>query len=157
MIKLYEPRLKDLWFRKKFMNDPETMSFNHAWGGTIPFPESEWPGWYNHWIISHDHKRFYRYLTKQESDEFIGETAYHFDEERKIWLADIIVVSMYRGRGYGTQGLVLLCKEAAANGIDVLRDDIAIDNTSVSLFLKSGFSEEYRTDEIIMLKKDLRE
>ncbi len=157
MIKLYEPRLEDLWFRKKFMNDQETMSYNHAWGGTIPFPESEWSRWYDHWIICHDNKRFYRYLVKQESDEFIGEIAYHFDDERKIWLADIIVDSMYRGRGYGTQGLQLLCKEAAKNGIDVLRDDMAIDNSSVSLFLKNGFSEEYRTGEIIMLKKDLRE
>ncbi len=157
MIKLYKPQLEDLWFRKKFMNDEETMSYNHAWGGTIPFPESEWPGWYNYWIIYHEDKRFYRYLVKQESNEFIGEIAYHFDDEKKIWLADVIVASMYRGKGYGTQGLILLCKEAQKNGIDVLRDDIAIDNKSVSMFLKNGFSEEYRTEEIIMLKKDLRE
>jgi hypothetical protein len=26
----------------------------------------------NHWIIYHDAKRFYRYIVKQESDEFIG-------------------------------------------------------------------------------------
>lgn len=155
MVRLYEPRLEDLWFRKEFMSDIETMSYNHAWGGTIPFPESEWPRWYDHWIRCHDGKRFYRYLAKQESDEFIGEIAYHFDGERKIWLADIIVASLYRGRGYGTQGLALLCEEAVKNGIDVLRDDIAIDNLAVSMFLKNGFSEEYRTGEIIMLKKDL--
>ena len=65
------------------------------------------------------------------------------------------MTSLYRGRGYGTQGLALLCEEAVKNGIDVLRDDIAIDNPAVSMFLKNGFSEEYRTGEIIMLKKDL--
>ena len=36
-----------------------------------------------------------------------------------------------------------------------LHDDIAIDNPAIRLFLKAGFYEEYRTDEIIMLKKDL--
>lgn len=156
MIRLYEPRLEDLWFRQKFMSDESTMSYNHAWGGTIPFPESKWPEWYNDWVIHHDNKRFYRYLMKCGSDEFIGEIAYYFDNDRKIWLADIIIDSGYRGRGYGTQGLNLLCKTAAESGIEVLYDDIAIDNPAVSLFLKNGFIEEYRTDEIIMLKKDLR-
>ena len=28
----------------------------------------------------------YRYLVKQESDEFVGEIAYHFDDERKTWI-----------------------------------------------------------------------
>lgn len=36
-----------------------------------------------------------------------------------------------------------------------LWDDIAIDNPAIRLFLKNGFSEEYRTEEIIMLKKEL--
>ena len=34
-------------------------------------------------------------------------------------------------------------------------DDIAIDNPAITLFLRHGFVEEYRTDEIIMLKKEL--
>lgn len=33
---------KDLWFRQMFMADEETMSYNHNWGGAIPFPEEEW-------------------------------------------------------------------------------------------------------------------
>ena len=37
------------------------------------------------------------------------------------------------------------------------RDDIAIDNPAARLFLKAGFTEEYRTDEIIMLKKELKQ
>ncbi len=41
------------------------------------------------------------------------------------------------------------------NGVSVLYDDIAIDNPSITLFLRHGFVEEYRTDEIIMLKKEL--
>ena len=155
MIVFYRPEPSDLWFRKQFMSDPETMSYNHAWGGTIPFPESEWSEWYEYWLIAHENKRFYRYLQDSETGAFVGEAAYHYDDARKIWLADIIVASAYRGRGYGVQGLLLLCRAAAGHGIDVLYDDIAIDNPAISLFLKLGFTEEYRTDEIIMLRKKL--
>ena len=156
MIELYKPEPKDLWFRKKFLADEDTMSYNEAWGGTIPFPESTWADWYDRWLVHHDHKRFYRYLRDPETQNFVGEIACHYDEERKIWLADVIVASAYRGKGYGSEGLQLLCEAAKENGVDVLRDNIAIDNPAAHLFLKAGFTEEYRTDEIIMLKKDLR-
>ena len=156
MILLYKPRPEDLWFREQMMSDPETMSYNHAWGGTIPFPESMWASWYDHWLIHHENKRFYRYLRDSGSGSYVGEAACHYDDERSIWLADVIVASEYRGRGYGSEGLRLLCGAAKANGVDVLRDDIAIDNPAIRLFLKAGFTEEYRTDEIIMLKKDLK-
>lgn len=155
MIKLYTPKLQDLWFREKFMADEATMSYNHAWGGTIPFPESEWESWYEYWLVKHEDKRFYRYLQIEETGAFAGEIAYHYDEEREIWVADVIVASEYRGKGFGSAGLKLLCEAAAQNGIDVLRDDIAIDNPAITVFLKAGFAEEYRTDEIIMLRKVL--
>lgn len=155
MIILYKPKLEDLWFREQFMSDPETMSYNHAWGGTIPFPKDRWSSWYDHWLIHHDNKRFYRYLQDSVSGAYVGEIAYHYDNEREIWVADVIVASEYRGKGYGSEGLRLLCEAAVNHGIDVLRDDIAIDNPAIRMFLKAGFAEEYRTDEIIMLKKNL--
>ena len=46
-IILYTPSLENLWFRQKMMADEETMSYNHAWGGTIPFPKEAWHGWYD--------------------------------------------------------------------------------------------------------------
>ena len=155
MITTYKPELQDLWFRQRFMADEATMSYNAAWGGTVSFPENEWESWYGHWLIHHEGKRFYRYLKDLETGAFVGEIAYHYDEERCIWLADVIVSSDHRGKGYGTVGLQLLCQAAAKNGIDILRDDIAIDNPARAMFLKAGFNEEYRTDGIIMLKKDL--
>lgn len=88
-------------------------------------------------------------------DQIIGETAYHFDEEREIHIADIIVYAKYRGKGFKEQGLRLLCEAAKANGVEILYDNIAVDNQAIKLFLKLGFYEEYRTDEIIMLKKTL--
>lgn len=135
----YKPEIEDLWFRRKFMSDEATMSYNHAWGGTIPFPESVWSAWYDDWLVHPENKRFYRYLREPESKEFVGEAACHFDGNRGIWIADVIIASWYRRRGYGTQGLHLLCKAAASMGVDLLYDDMAIDNPALSLFLKTAF------------------
>ena len=154
LISPYMPALDDLWFKQKMMEDPETMSYNHAWGGTIPFPRGKWDDWYDCWIVNHENKRYYRYL-KKNSGQLIGEIAYHYDKDSDRYLADVIIEAPYRGKGYGAAGLDLLCSAAKRNGVNVLYDDIAIDNPGITLFLKHGFTEEYRTDDIIMLKREL--
>ena len=151
---LYIPKLEDLWFKEEMLADPETMSYNHAYGGTIPFPRERWANWYKRWVTHHENKRFYRYLM-QPDGTFVGEIAYRLDDERGMYMADVLVHAKYRGLGCGRTGLELLCQASKKNGIDVLYDDIAIDNPAVSLFLRYGFTEEYRTDEIVMLKKQL--
>ena len=50
---------------------------------------------------------------------------------------------------------MLLCETAEANGIKELYDDIAIDNSSVALFLKCGFAEVLRTSEYVLVKKEM--
>ncbi|MBA2212975.1 GNAT family N-acetyltransferase [Sellimonas intestinalis] len=154
MIKLVVPSLEDMWFREQLINDEKTMEFNKKWGGTIHFPRDKWESWYDYWVRNPDGKRFYRYIL-DDNNMFVGEIAYHFDENRQIYIADIIVMAKYRGKGYGSLGLNLLCECAKQNGIEFMFDDIVIDNPAVSLFLKNGFYEEYRTDDYIMLKKTL--
>ena len=83
------------------------------------------------------------------------EVAYHFDEARGLYLADVLVHAPYRSRGYGRAGLRLLCAAAKVNGIKVLHDDIAADNPAVSLFLEEGFVEVTRASGAILLKKEL--
>ena len=61
MLTLYEPKYEDLWFRQMMLADEDTMSYNHAWGGTIPWPEDKWSGWYDYWIACHEGKRYYFY------------------------------------------------------------------------------------------------
>lgn len=155
MIGLYIPQFEELSFRRTLMSDPATMSYNQKWGGTIDFPRERWREWYDFWIVGHENLRFYRYLQNSDTSEFVGETAYHFDRERNAYTADIIVYSKHRRKGFGTQGLRLLCAAAKENGVKTLYDDIAVDNPSISLFIKNGFVEEYRTDEYIMMKKNL--
>ena len=155
MLEIYKPRIEDLWFREKYLSDEETMSYNNPWGGVIPFPESEWKRWHDIWVNGNDGTHFYRYLKDGDTGDFVGEIAYHFDDDRDIWLADVIITSEYRGRGYGKQGLKMLCRLASENGIGILYDDIAIGNPAIALFRENGFTEKYRTDEYILLKKDL--
>ena len=153
MIKLVIPTPEDMWFRESLLADEETMSYNHAWGGTIPFPKEDWKAWYDHWITDHEDKRFYRYL--KDENGFVGEAAYHYDPEYDGYVADVIIFSKFRGRGYGAEGLRLLCVAAKENGITALYDDIAIDNSAIKMFLGQGFHECCRTEEKIVLKKDL--
>ena len=153
-LSLYKPEYKDLKFRQQMLSDEETMKYNHAWGGTISFPEERWQEWYDRWIVHSEGNRYYRYL-KNEDGEFVGEIAYHFDCDLNGYIADVIVHAKYRNRGYGGQALEMLCDVARENGVSVLYDDIAIDNPAIGLFLKHGFSEEYRTKEKIVLKKEL--
>ena len=152
-LELYKPTLEDLWFRQKMLEDDETMSYNAHWGGAVPFPEEDWKDWYDHWVINNEDNRFYRYV--KDGDNFIGEIAYHFDKTYNGYVANVIVYAKYRNRGYGTEALNMLCEAVKESGASVLYDDIAIDNPAISLFLKAGFKEEYRTNEIILLKKEL--
>lgn len=154
MLETTVPALEDLWFRQKLLADEDTMSYNHAWGGAIPFPQEEWRDWYDHWVVHHDNRRYYRYL-KNGNDGFVGEIAYHYDPEYDGYVADVIVFSGFRGKGYGRRGLEILCAAAKENGIAALYDDMAVDNPAIGLFLKCGFSEEYRTEDKIILKKCL--
>ena len=151
---IYEPTLEDLWFRKSMLEDENTMSYNKAWGGVVSFPEERWKDWFERWIINHENMRYYRYL-KNEEGLFIGEIAYHFDSKYDGFVVNVLIHSKYRNKGYGTLGLRMLCEIAKNSGITCLYDDIAIGNPGISIFLKFGFTEQYRTNEIILLKKVL--
>lgn len=153
MIGLYTPAVEDLWFKAQMLGDEQTMSYNHAYGGTISFPEEKWGNWHDRWILNHENKRFYRYIKAEET--FIGEVACHLDENRGIYLADVVVYAPYRGKGYGRRGLLLLCEMAKEMGVRKLYDEIAIDNPAIALFLACGFTEERRSDEVVLVKKVL--
>ena len=154
VVSFYKPSLEDLWFRQAMMADPETMSYNRAWGGTIPFPHDKWGKWYEIWVKNPD-KRLYRYITAGKSRSFVGEAAYRYDEARQIYLADIVISAKCRRRGYGKAGLELLCAEARKAGIAELYDDIAADNPGIALLLQCGFREVSRTEEAILMKREL--
>ena len=153
-LTLYRPELDELVWRETWLNDPETMSYNHAYGGTIQFPRERWADWYARWI-GDEEERYFRYLRRGDSGEFVGNIAYYSDEKFGGCMCEVLISAPYRGRGFGRQGLALLCEAARANGVKRLVDNIAIDNPAVTLFLQVGFRERERTDEYILLEKDL--
>ena len=155
MLNLYTPSLNDLYFCQMLLSDYDTMQYNHAYGGTISFPKEKQQSWYKKWIETSSQEYFYRYLQNTDTKEFVGEVAYHFDNNRNIFICDIIILAKFRENGYGTIGLNLLCNAAKENGIKEIFDDIAADNPAIKLFLKSGFNIEYKTKDIIMVKKVL--
>ncbi|MBO4623139.1 MAG: GNAT family N-acetyltransferase [Bacilli bacterium] len=154
MVKLYKPKINDLWFKELMLSDEETMSYNLMWGGTIPFPKEEWEDWYDYWIVNHDNKRFYRYVV-DEDDNYVGKVAYHYDANEDKYLIDVIIYSKYRHKGYGEDSLKSLLDVARNNGIKIVYDNIAKDNKAISLFLKLGFIIDYEEDKFIYLKKEL--
>lgn len=85
----------------------------------------------------------------------MGEIAYRWDPEYESFIMDVIVHARYRGRGYGGAGLELLCDAARGRGVATLRDNVALDNPAIGLFLRHGFAEEWRSDEFVMLRRDL--
>lgn len=153
MMKLYKPSLSDLRFRQQLLSDPKTMEYNHAWGGTIEFPEKRWAAWYKKWLGGGGH-HFYRYLVNDAGD-FVGEVAYHYDDNLVMYLCDVIIMAKYRGKGYGRQGLDLLCQAAKENGLTELCDTIASDNPAISLFLNCGFAEIGKDLDSVMVRKVL--
>ena len=155
MIEVFKPNLDDLWFRQMLLADSETMSYNNAWGGTIPFPREEWSAWYRHWLEAPESKRYYRYLHDAGAGVFVGEIAYHYDTQREIHICDVIILAKYRKQGFGMAGIQLLCEAAKENGISVLYDDIAADNPSYRLFLRNGFEICSQNDDVILVRKAL--
>lgn len=154
-LQLYKPVLDELDFRQRLLSDPGTMAYNHAYGGAIGFPRERWEDWYARWIEHGAGERFYRYLYHGAGQAFIGEIAYHYDSEFDAYICDVLVATEYRGQGFGRQGLELLCEAAKANGVKWLADNIAVDNPSIELFRKVGFRERLRTDEYVLVEKEL--
>lgn len=155
ILEIIIPKIEELSFKQELLSDEETMSYNHQFGGVIQFPKEKWKRWYEKWIGSKNPYYFYRYLYSIELKKYVGEIAYHYEKETNRYLCDVIVHAKYRGNGFGKEGLNLLCQCAKKNGIHTLYDDILLDNPSVHLFLKNGFIEEERTNEVVIVKKRL--
>lgn len=110
MLELYKPYVSDLWFRKNMLSDEQTMSTTMLVEGQFCFSEERWVDWYDKWIENHNGERFYRYI--RENNTYIGEVAYYFDVEEKTYVANIVVYAIYRGKGYGREGLLLFMRSS---------------------------------------------
>ena len=149
MIKLVQPQITDLKYRKKLLKDKKTMAFNKINGGTVDFNEKIWKSWYQLWM--NDTKHYYAYVYDDEIKKYIGEVSYYFEEEYREYVLNIIIEYPYRHLGKGKVALELLCKQAKESGLRFLCDDIETNNPAKKLFLDLVWARE----NITMLKKRL--
>ena len=62
MLEWHIPSLDEMEFRQNLLADPQTMSYNARWGGTVDFPKERWQDWYRRWVSDATDGRFYAYL-----------------------------------------------------------------------------------------------
>lgn len=120
-IELYTPQLRDLWFRKNLLADPETMSYNKGYNlgfpqyhndtGCIDFPQKDWGKWYHRWVLNRP-ERFYAYLRKKGTGEFLGEVSLYQTDAPGVYEMGIVLHSACRGKGYAREGMALLLDAA---------------------------------------------
>lgn len=118
---LHVPELNEFWYRKKLMEDPETMSYNRGYDldfagydketGCIAFPKEEWESCYNY-FVGHEPERFYAYLVNTENGEFVGEVNAHKSVGHDWYDMGIVIEAKHRGKGYANEGLHLLLHHA---------------------------------------------
>ena len=148
-IKLKVPRYSDLHLRTKLLQDENTMSFNHDYGGTIIFDESKYKAWYEKWIDGIDRYYYYVYL----DNAFVGEAAYYLNDDK--YMISIIIDYNYRHMGIGNTVLSLLIDDAKQKGIKELYDEIAIDNPSINMFINNGFVITKKNINSVIIKKTI--
>lgn len=160
-VYLKVPKVSELHFRKEWMADPKTMSYNAGYGisdpsydyktGTITKTSEELISWFNDWTSNND--RYFAYIYDSEITEPIGEIYYYKSEG--LYNMGIVIDYKYRGRGYSYYALLELEKVAFINNnISELSDVIPNERVSaIKAFKKAGFSEIGRTKEAIKFGK----
>ena len=147
-VYLKVPNKNELKYRKEWMNDPKTMSYNAGFDielkgydkdtGTISKTDDELLEWYDKWI-GHEPDKFFAYIYVEDIEEPVGEIYYYLDGN--IHSMGIVIDYKYRGQGYSYSALLELEKVAfEKNKISELSDMIPIERIgAIKSFKKAGF------------------
>ena len=143
------PEIKDLYFKKELKEDPNTMDYNKGYdvsyngynynNGTIKTDINElkdlwYPKWINNWP-----QTYYAYITK-ENGSFIGETYAKWDEARNAYEIGIIIKGEYRGRGYSSTVIGLLCDKLKELGAKKLYHELPTERIgAIKAEINNGF------------------
>lgn len=149
-LSLHIPECEELWYRRKIMQDPETMSYNKGYDmnfegydkatGCIAFPEQEWADWHE-FFVGKEPQRFYAYIVRKEDGAWIGEVNVHRDGDAGRYEMGIVLEAKYRGKGYAEEALKLLLQHAFEDmGADKVHNDFEAERTAaVRTHLAAGF------------------
>ncbi|MDD4187428.1 MAG: GNAT family N-acetyltransferase [Bacilli bacterium] len=146
-IYLKIPTLEEYWYEQKVLSDPLTMQYNAGWEvsydgydydtGCIDFPENKWEKDYNRRL---EKNRFFAYIIKKETEEFIGYVNFHYNITQDRYDCGIVIEHAFRGKGYAKDALIELCLTAFFDyKIDKIYDSFEEDREALILFEKIGF------------------
>lgn len=163
-VELRIPNLEDMKYRKAWMLDPKTMSYNKGFNldipgydaktGTIKKSDEELQVWYKKWINNEPDRCFF-YIYEVGVNTPIGETYFYKDDEK--YKMGILIIDEYRGCGYSEPALRELMKIAFLKyGISELTDTFPISREAArKLFKKCGFVESNENREELIITKDM--
>ena len=147
-VKLVVPSVKDLWYRKECMADPDTMNYNagydvsyagyHYDTGCIDFPEDKWEDWYNTKMTKPNF--YYAYILDEESNEFVGYLNFNLDSNTGFATMGIVIEGVHRGKGYMRPALKAMIDIAKEKGVKVLTDTVPENRVgALKVFYDMGF------------------
>ena len=123
------PTKEDLVFKKELEADPQTMDYNAGYNvsfngynfqdGTI---EEDLDDLRENWLpkwVGHEPNKYFAFVRRKEDDKYVGEV-YFKDATEYGHEIGIVIKGEYRGRGYASEAIGLLCEKADSLGVDVL-------------------------------------
>ena len=145
-VYLKVPTSEELWFRKKCMEDPNTMNYNagydlsfegyHYDTGCIDFPQEKWQKWHDEKIKNND--LFFAYIVDKHTNEFIGYVNYK--KQQTNHSMGIVIHSDFQGQGYMKVSLQELINHAKEHGVKELWDSVPLERTrAIECFKHLGF------------------
>lgn len=159
---LHIPAYEELWYRRKIMQDPDTMSYNKGYDmnfdgydketGCIAFPEQEWADWYSY-FVGKEPQRFYAYIVRESDGAFIGEVNVHKEQDAPWYEMGIVLEAKYRGKNYAVEALQLLLQHAFEEmGADAVHNAFEAERTAaVRTHLSAGFTKYRQENNILEL------
>ncbi len=127
-LELVVPRKEDLWFKKELKEDPQTMDYNAGYAldvegynrenGTIQTDLKELEEvWAKKWI-GNEPTYFYYFI--KAGSQFIGEIYAKFNNKTTLYEIGIVIKGDYRGKGFSTPAIKLLCEKLKEKGVKKL-------------------------------------
>ncbi|HIS38505.1 MAG TPA: GNAT family N-acetyltransferase [Candidatus Onthousia faecavium] len=147
-IYLKVPSIEDLKYRKIWMMDSKTMSYNAGFDinlkgydkntGTIFKNDEEMKEWFDNWINKEPDK-FFAYIYSYDELQPVGEIYYYLTGD--IHEMGILIQDKFRGKRYSYAALMELEKVAfEKNNVNELSDMIPLDRIgAIKVFKKAGF------------------
>lgn len=161
-LSLHVPACEELWYRRKIMQDPETMSYNKGYDlnfegydketGCIAFPKRQWADWHAR-FIGQEPRNFYAYIVREPDGEWIGEVNVHKAADADWYEMGIVLEAKYRGRGYAADALRLLLQHAFERmGAKAIHNDFEEERrAAVQAHLAAGFTKYRQENGVIEL------